>query len=178
MRLDGTRLQGLTPLTLTVEGQWLPLPKRDWRGRSTSTAPVLAMSFVTSEGDCQWSKSARKEAEIEVRVLLGHYYASGLDVQVNFGVGRSGSRSRCLVSSPTYVPVIAQRREFPCGTITSFATVDGKPAVELSVLFIARQDVKSARNGLWHLRPELAALVTDPQLHRILTYGRVGHFLL
>jgi hypothetical protein len=46
--------------------------------------------------------------------------------------------------------------------------------VELSLLFIARQDVKSARNRLWHLRPELAALVGDPALRRVLTNGRAG----
>jgi hypothetical protein len=46
--------------------------------------------------------------------------------------------------------------------------------VDVAMLFIARADVKSARNKLWHLRPQVAERVTDPQLHRMLTYGRTG----
>jgi hypothetical protein len=115
---------------------------------------------------------------VAVRLLLSAYDAAGLDVRADFGVGNSNSVGRCTVPSPAYRPAIPARRELRCGTIEPFARLAGEPALDLSLLLIARQDVKSARNGLWHLRPELAAAVTDPQLRRMLTYGRAGELFL
>ncbi len=168
------QLEALTPMTVTINGDWLPLPNRVWRGRATAPAPFVTMMFISSGGVILWTKSQRMECEGEVRLLLGNYDADLLDVQVNFDMEGSATVGRCVVSSPNYLPEVVPRQEFRCGGIETFTKIDGVPAVDVSILFIAKIDAKSARNRLWHLRPDLASTIGNPQFRRMLTYGRTG----
>jgi len=132
------------------------------------------MTFMNAGNACECSKSERGRGEMEIHLALFPYDKASIDVQVNFGVSRSIILGRSVLPSPTYVPKVPPRREVRAGRVEPFALLEGTPSIELSFLFIAREDVKSARNGLWHLRPELAARVENPQLRRVLTYGRTG----
>ena len=174
LNLHGLELEGLTPLGVTVEGAWLAPPRRDWQGRATAAGPYVAINFVSAGAQITWTRSSDRNSDMGVRLMLGAYDAAGLDVQVNFGVGSSACVARCGVPSRTYLPQIPPRREFRCGKVEHFVLLGGTPPVNVSVLLIARQDVKSARNRLWHLWPELAARVRDPQIRQMLTYGRTG----
>ena len=55
--------------------------------------------------------------------------------------------------------------------------MEGEPYIELLVLFLARQDVRSARCGLWRLRRELAQSITNDSMRHMMTHGRTGHLL-
>ena len=161
---------------MTVKGEWLPAPRRDWQGVIQASETLVGVSFVCIGSHTEWSKSDRGSAEgLEARVMLGNYDSLGLDVQVNFSIGNNGPRWRTLVESANYFPQILVPKRFPTRHLISFARVEGKPDVELKALFLARRNVRVGRNGLWHLRKELVEFFPE-SLRKILTYGRAGAF--
>jgi hypothetical protein len=177
MIVEETKLGRLTPLLISVQGQWCPGPNRQWRRWANSAEPFVAITYLSTPAECIWSKSARGESPIEVRLMLGPYDEQGRDVQVYFSVGGGYRRSRSLVSSPSYRPDIVSNGEFRCGVIQKFTQIEGEPGIELLILFLARQDVRSARCGLWKLRRELAESITNDSIRRMMTYGRTGRFI-
>ena len=76
---------------------------------------------------------------------------------------------------PTDRPAISEQQTFQCGVIQKFTQVVGEPYLDLLILFLARRDVQSARNGLWHMRPELAESISSDSIRHMMTYGRTGH---
>jgi hypothetical protein len=174
MNLDGIRFPCLASVAVTVEGRWSLLPRRDWRGVAVADEPLVAVAFLSCGGSVHWYKSERRGGDrVEVRCLLLPFAAGEADTQVNFSVGQGGGRCWSMLASPEGVPVIPDRRELRSGVIERFAEVAGEPRVGLSLLLIARRDVRSARNGLWRVRRGLADLIPEP-FRRTLTYGRAG----
>jgi hypothetical protein len=178
MNLDGTKFLKVTPLLISVEGQWSHGRVRDWCGWANATEPFVAMTFLSTPTACNWSKSERGGTPRKIRILLGHYDEQGRDVQVNFSVAGGYQLGRSRVHSPSYRPDVLSNREFPCGVIQKFAQVEGEPCIELLVLFLARRDVRSARCGLWRLRQELAESIADDPLRQMMTCGRTGQLLV
>lgn len=107
-----------------------------------------------------------------VDLALFPYDVAGIDVQANFTIGGGQVVDRSSVASASYRPDFPSPRIIQGGTITHLTRIEGIPGCDLLVLLLARRDVRSARNGLWHLRDHLLPSVTDPSLRRILTYGR------
>jgi hypothetical protein len=174
MSLVGIDFSCLTPFAVALEGCWSSLPQRDWRGVAVASEPLLAIAFLQCGGVAEWCKSERRSAEkLDVRLALFPYDAAHLDVQVNFSVGHDGGRRRSILLSHEYMPEIPERREMRTGIIERFTEVASSPRVGLSLLLIARRDVRSARNGLWRVRSELADSIPEP-FRRIVTYGRRG----
>ena len=163
----------LTPLPVMVDGQWLSPPERDWQGQITAEEPVVAVLFLVVGTACYWTRSERR-GQSQVDLVLFPYDKAGCDVQVNYSVSGGNRRCRTRVPSATYVPVLPPHHEFRCGSVQSFARVEGNPTVDLLILFLARRDVRSARCGLWHLRKGSLDSILDESLRRILTYGRRG----
>jgi hypothetical protein len=175
MTLDGMTLDKTTPLLITIEGQWSPGLKRDWDGLASAPEPFVALVFLSTPSGCKWAKSQRGEATREVRLALFPYDELGKDVQVNFSVGRGYLLARSELPSPAYRPVMCGQQTFQCGLIKTFTQLVGDPYLDLLILFLARQDVRSARNGLWHLRPALADSISSDSIRQMMTYGRTGH---
>jgi hypothetical protein len=173
MNLAGIGFPCLTSVAATLEGGWSSRRWPDWQGVATASEPLVAVAFLGSGDLAVWSKSERGRAgNLEVGLALWPYDATGLDVQVNFSVGRGMRRWRSALPASDTVPAIPDRRELRTGAIEGFAVV-GEPRVELSLLLIARRDVRSARNGLWRVCQELADSIPEP-FRRLLTYGRTG----
>jgi hypothetical protein len=174
MTLEGMTLHKITPLLITIERQWSPGLKRDWHGLASALEPFVALVFLSTPSGCKWAKSQRGEATGEVRLGLGPYDESEKDVQVYFSVGRGYLIGRSEVPSPAYRPVISEQQTFQSGVITKFTQIVGDPYLDLLILFLARRDVHSARNGLWHLRRELADSISSDSIRQMMTYGRAG----
>jgi hypothetical protein len=175
MTLDGTTLAKITPLLISVEGQWSPALDRDWRGLANAPEPFVALVFLCVRGACKWIKSQKGEATRELRLSLIPYDESGKDVQVNFSVGRGYALGRLEVPSAAYQPEISGEQTFQSGVVQKFTQVVGDPSLDLLILFLARRDVHSARNGLWHLRPEIAESINSDSIRNMMTYGRTGN---
>jgi len=161
---------------MTVAGEWLPAPKRDWRGVIQSAETVVAIAFLRVGGHTAWCKSDRGSLHgLEVSVMLDRYDNFGLDVSASFSIGNNGPRWRTLVESANYFPKIIAPKTFLTGQLIDFAKVEGNPRIDLNALFIARKDVRVGRNGLWHLRKELVEFFPE-SFRKILAYGRSGAF--
>jgi hypothetical protein len=174
MQLDGTGFDGLFQRTVTVDGDWSRLPKRDWRGTAIADEALVAVTLLAFDKHIEWCKSDRSQTgDFVVRLLLGSYDSMGRDVQVAFSLASGDRRYRSMVASPTYVPEIVAPRKFQTGVIESFAVVDGDPTIHLLGLFLARSDVRSLRNGLWRVRDHLVDSLPEA-FHGMLTYGRTG----
>jgi len=147
-------LPGLSRIQVSISGAWLPLPKRDWKGHAACSEPFVGVAILESPASAEWCISVRDDSE--VRLAIFPYDQDGLDVEVTFSLGQGGRRWRTWVCSPTYFPVIRSSLVIETGRVVTFCTVEGEPQIELKALFVARRDVKSRRNGVWHIRPELA----------------------
>jgi hypothetical protein len=174
MMFEGTMLGNVTPLQVSVEGEWSPAPHRDWRGRANASEPLVALVFISGQGFCKWTKSERGEAIVEVSFALFPYDEQGKEVQVNFSVGSAYALGRSAVPSASYRPSIPEQQSFQCGSIQKFTQVFGDPNLDLLILFFARRNVRSTRNGLWQLRPEFAEFISSDSIRRMMTYGRTG----
>jgi hypothetical protein len=175
MTLERMTLQKITPFLISVKGQWSPGLARDWCGWASASEPLVALVFVCSSGGCGWIKSERGDATIQVRLALFPDVGPGRDVSASFSVGRGNAIGRSTVPSAVYRPVVPEQQTFQSGVIQKFTQVIGDPSLDLLILFLARRDVRSARNGLWHLRPELAESISSEPIRRMMTYGRTGH---
>jgi hypothetical protein len=175
MTLDGMTLDKTTPLLISVEGHWSPGLIRDWHGLASAPEPFVALIFLCAPSGCKWAKSQRGEATREKRLALFPYDELGKDVQVNFSVERGYLLARSELPSSDYRPVISGKQTFQSGVITKFTQIVGDPYLDLLILFLARRDVHSARNGLWHLRRELADSISSDSIRQMMTYGRTGH---
>lgn len=62
LQLDGTDFDCLSHLTVTVDGEWSPLPKRDWRGAAVADEPLVAVNLLLVDKDIEWAKSDRSHS--------------------------------------------------------------------------------------------------------------------
>ena len=171
---DAAALQPLRRLDVEIEGDWCPGRVRRWRGVARAEESLVGVALVSSGEVSQWCKSERASASGQsVELLLGHHDAAGLDVQVNFSVGRGQAVSRCIVPSAEFRPVLLHVARATTGVFVRLATIPSAPEVIISVVLIGGSDVKVGRNGLWHLRRHLAPSLPEP-LRSILSYGRAG----
>ena len=176
MDLRNTYFVGLTSIDVTVEGKWSEKPSsRDWKGIVIADEPIVAISFIKSSGICQWVKSERDKQPPDIRCVLFPYDDNGLDIQVNFGVGKSNRICRTLVPTASYRPSIPDKKVFKTACIHHFATIDGNPFIELFILFIAKADITSSRNTLWRIRESLVQSIPEPW-GQWLTHSRTGQF--
>ena len=172
--LDAFHSEALRRLDVALAGDWLPVPVRDWRGQACAPEPIVAVSFVTRAGGVSWCKSERgNPVGHNVRLLLGHYDATGHDLQVAFEIGEGQARSRTLVTSGEYRPSIDAPSSVSTGTVIPFCTISGDPPIRVQALFLAAADVEVRRNGIWHLRARLVDYVPET-FRKILTHGRAG----
>ena len=173
MDLKGIEFKALERVPVQVSGGWTPGAGCDWRGTARSQQPLVGMSFLKSDGRCEWCKSERNESSPEMRLSLFPYDAAGVDVQGCFSVGHGDRRWRSLVPSASYRPKLLSSQELQTGRICEFATIEGAPVIELFVLFLVRSDVESSRKGLWRVRKRLEPTLDEP-FRQWLTYGRTG----
>jgi hypothetical protein len=132
------------------------------------------MSFLVVGGEIHWIRSGKEvRSQLEVRLLLGRYDASGRDVQPNFGIGENSVRSRILLETADDVPDVPLSREVSVGVCFPFCKPFGSPRVSLYGLLLLRQQIESARLGIWHLKPEYSSGLDEPW-KRVLTRGRGG----
>jgi hypothetical protein len=172
--IDGLTIPGVARAPVVISGEWLPAPKRDWRGVASASEPIVAVSFLRWGHHIEWCLSERPTGnESEVRLALFPYDRDGCDVQVNTFLGGGGQRWRSLVSSAQYRPTIPLSTSLETGRVLSLSRIEGNPCVEFFGLFLAKRDTKGGRNGIWHIRPCFREGL-PPALSQVLTFGRTG----
>jgi len=138
--------------------------------------PIVAVAFASVPGTWVWCKSQpARERGHPVGLYLGWYDDAGLDVRVHWDVGEGQAVSRTVLSVPATrsLPLGPDLTEMETGTLWPVFTLSGDPQVTCWALFLPARLVKTGRNRLWHLRPEVRHAVPGP-LRGILSYGRAG----
>jgi hypothetical protein len=162
------------PLFAVLSGEWTKRKPWDWNGSVTAPEPIVAMSFLAVGGDIRWARSEKNVGpQLQVRLLLGLYDATGRDVRPNFGIGLNSVYSRVMLEAPDQVSGIPASREIAVGECFPFCEPFGTPQVSLYGLLLLREQVKSARVGIWHLKPEYATSLSEPW-NRVFTHARCG----
>lgn len=146
---------------------------REWRGQFESTDALVALAITSWGTHVSWTRTShRGTPSIPTRIQFSPYDEEGLRIRVSFMIADAMSVSETVVDSmqtqPTPLP-----QSFSTGELLRIATVDSQPACALSALFLARRDVASVRNGVWHVRGNVATTLTEPW-RTVLTYGRTG----
>ena len=163
----------LKQVRVVLRGEWTSKPHLDWNGVATAEEPIVALVFLTRGAEVHWSKSERaRGSNVPVRLALFWYDTVGKDVQVNFSVGGGGGRWQTLLPFIGYQPAI-EPGPYVTGRVQLFARIEGSPPVDCHVLFVAAQQVRVGRSGLWRVNRDVAVAL-EPALRHLLTRGRTG----
>jgi len=146
---------------------------RSWRGRVEASAPIVALVINVTGPHASWTRTSHRGTEsLEATILFSPYDGENRRITVSFGILDAIAVGQTFVDSGLTQPA-PQLREFVTGELVDIAHISGDPICELKALFLARSDVASVRNGVWHAKADVAATMPEPW-HTILTYGRTG----
>ena len=150
---------------------------RQWAGRIEAGCPIVAFVVnVTGSRTC-WARTSHRAAEsLEARILFAPYDAEGRRIQICFSISDATAYGQTVTASSLDHPA-PHVGEFFTGQLVTVSRSDGDPPCELKALFLTRDDVKSVRNGVWHVRGNIASTLPEPW-HTVLTYGRAGELPL
>jgi len=159
-----------------IEGTWEKKTYWDWNGTITAKEPIVAISIMRVGNHVEWARSQKTQTtKLDIRLLLGTYDSNAKDVLAMFSIGNNGPRLRTLLDDPNQPPEILTSSNVPIGKPFIFSKPFGNPELELFGLIILREQVVSARNGLWHIKEAYKELLPAEWFH-ILAYGRAGQF--
>jgi hypothetical protein len=146
---------------------------RDWKGRFESSEPIVALVVVLTGTHLSWTRTSHRGSEsLETRILFAPTDEEGRSIRVCFSVmDATAYGSTCVDSIQTQPSPLLQT--FTTGHLVHIATLAGEPQCELKALFLARRDVVSVRNGVWHARGNVVSSLDDPWRH-VLVWGRTG----
>ena len=165
-----------TRLTVNLTGSPVPHATsgyRDWQGHFGSSEPVVALVVVVTDNNASWARSTHRGCEsLETRILFSPWDEHGRHIRVSFSILDATGFGDTFVDSIQTQPAPVLR-PFETGTLMRIATVTTSPLCELMAIFLARRDVVSVRNGVWHARGNVVSSLSEPW-RKILTYGRSG----
>ena len=129
---------------------------------------------MTASGShiCWTRTSHRGTTSLVTSILFAPYDEEGRRIRVGFMIMDAGTASQTVVESLQTQPA-PKPQSFSTGELVTIATIHSDPVCELQALFLARRDVASVRNGVWHARGDVVGMLSEPW-RKILTYGRTG----
>jgi hypothetical protein len=144
---------------------------RAWEGQFKSEVPIVALAVVVSGKHVCWSRTSHRGSTcLKTSVTYCPYDEAGPDVQLVYSILGARSVSRTLVPSTQAEPM-PRPQTFRAGLLVDIAKIDTEPPCILRTLVLARSDVTSVRNGVWHARGDMVNNVIEPW-RKMLTYGR------
>ena len=176
----GESLHNLPQLRVDLFGEWVVektptlaggvATTRRWKGLARASQPLVALAVLVDRDFMYWGKSeAKTEPDgCPITLALFHYDNLGLDVEVNLTAGGGGTRTRTTVNSVDYLPPI-HSFQLVCGELVKLASIDGRPEIEIGLLFLPRGAVHKGRTGNWRLKGRepsaglLSAVIAGPR---------------
>jgi hypothetical protein len=176
MPLPHLIIPAATRLTVNVTGGAVPHPTsgyRDWKGHFASSEPIVALAVAITNNHVCWARSGHRAPDsLETRILFSPMDEHGLHIRVSFSISDATAYCDTSVDSIQVQPAPILR-PFETGSLTRIVSVTESPFCELMALFLARRDVVSVRNGIWHASGNVVSSLSEPW-RTILTYGRSG----
>ncbi len=144
---------------------------RLWRGHALAAEPLVALVLIENADGLHWTRTSHRGSETpEMQIMYAPVDQDGLKIQVAFSIQDATACGSAVVPSIQTHPMPRLERTFT-GEVHSFGAV--APTCELKAMFLARRDVTSVRNGIWHARANLIRDMADPW-RAVFTYGRTG----
>jgi hypothetical protein len=162
----------------TLTGSWRRPRYWDWNGTISASEPIVALCFLQVGTRLEWARSEKgSKTSLDVRLLLGFDAPDKANVCVSFSIGENQTRQWTLLDDADKPPQPPERCSVPIGRVFPFCPPFGSPRILLFGLVLLRGQAIGARNGIWHLKPEYCARLSDTWTH-ILSYGRSGFITL
>jgi hypothetical protein len=176
--LDSLHILPASSGSATLSGAWKRPRYWDWNGTISASEPIVALCFLQVGTRLEWARSEKSpKTSLDVRLLLGFDAPDKAKVCVSFSIGESQTRLWTVLDDPDKPPQPPERCSVPIGRIFPFCQAFGTPRISLFGLVLLRSQAIGARNGLWHLKPEHCAGLSDTWAH-ILSHGRSGFITL
>lgn len=178
MELNNCKILETLNHQITITGEWIKNKKSRWEGFAISDVPMVSISFLEiTNKNTTWLKSERSNSnQHEIHINLYNYDSTGLDIQFSYYFNKSIDYYRSEINSVDYLPNIFTGN-LEAGTIILFSRLEGKPLLNLYILFIPMNMVKTGRNGIWHLKDKFI-LQLNQSFIGILQNGRKGRLLI
>jgi len=148
---------------------------RLWAGALEAAEQIVALAILKSGTYVSWARCSHRAVDpLELRILFSPTSQDGRLVSVAFGIGDAHTYGVAEVESSMTHPA-PEIADHVTGELVDIGVVHGVPEIEMKAIFMARSDVKSVRNGVWHARVAHLESLEDPW-RTMLTYGRAGEF--
>jgi hypothetical protein len=170
----------LTSIAVTFAGGWVTInpPNHRWQGEIRCSRSFVALLVGVTPDRLSWAKTSVLGAPTRVVVDLHPLSSSGNETQVIFLVGDGFLQDLTVsaASSPDVLrPVLP--REVATGILHPAFEIASTPAATLSLLFLAREDIRRGRSGVWRPRTDATAFLPARVLDG-LTGARTGSVAL
>ena len=178
MPLPPLNMSKATRLPVRLTGGLVPHPGsecRVWEGHFECCEPIVALAISITGKHVDWTRTSHRGTQsVETSILFSPFDDDSNRVRVCFSILDSGVVSHSTAESvqPLPAPLL---QSFQTGELVSVASISSEPTCELKALFLARRDVVSVRNGVWHAHGNTVVNLEEPW-RTILTYGRTGEF--
>jgi hypothetical protein len=153
----------------TGEGPFVEVVNAHWRGVAQGPRPLAGLAFSATTEGVTWSRSERPRGPALEVSLRASAWKSGTELAFTC---HGAFLPRQTVPSRDRLLEVCTMREGPLVTGRLGWVVEAQ-GVNFGVVLLPVPAPKVARNGLWHLRDQLAVALPEP-LRRLLTRGRSG----
>lgn len=178
-------MTALRRIPVRISGAYQPVSyvgHADWKGTATADEPITALVLLHGPAGMQWARLGHEgvtslDIEFRVRPRAGEFRKEvviTLAMNPTGGAPFTGGSGHIdmSVNLTSTAPFIFFLNHHMTGEPTWFAHAWSTEEERFGALFVAEADTKSARNHLWHLRPEIEG--PDAAMTAALTYGRSG----
>ena len=160
----------------TISGAWNDEKQPSWRGHIVAPESIVVLSFLRAGSTLYWVKSA-PATEITLSLTLHWLNFDGTQFQLMYASGGSHNEQVAFTAPLRMLKPTISATSAPAGSFVTLFSFDSDPAVAVTILPLARRDVKMGRNGIWRLKSsDHIASLQDP-LQSVMAKGRQGSFV-
>ncbi len=172
------KLESVKTIPVELSGRPIDHPTpgyRLWKGAVQASEPIVALVLMKTEEHVSWTRSTHRTEEIlDINILYSPFAVGNPGVSVTFGIADAITRTATVLSPSSWYPTPIIEK-YITGKLIDIGTIHGDPDCDLKAFFLTRTDVKSVRNGVWHVRENNLTGVHEPW-KTMLSYGRTGKF--
>jgi hypothetical protein len=155
------------------EGPFREIVDWRWRGQLSSAAPIVAVAFLVTSGECAWSKSSPPQPQLEVDFSF-HVYAEYQPDRATF----AARVTNAVLSAPVaWKNGPAATCELAAAALRTarVETVLQTQEATFALLLLPADVVKTGRHRLWRVRDSVASAL-PANSRELLTRRRSGSF--
>lgn len=146
-----------------------PDPFGLWEGRVEAEEEIVGLAVTLRGGRLLWHKTLKRGAwsDDQPGLYIGFWISADVGSTVS---GAHNAQLRLPGVAPAYMVRASPESPFrivpswsgETGELVELVAIGGNDPMSMGALFLARRDVKTARNGFWRLRATLTEGIAEP----------------